>query len=117
MCNLVAESQRNAEGCLQPGSREGTDGRGYRAVGDCVFQALQEPNCSHRSGTGDIGFDAGFQSIPKLLHGDDLRRLSAGAKLDNGDPETLLFSLKRFFGFLSDDQKQIFLETVTEKTT
>jgi len=41
----------------------------------------------------------------------------AGANLDNGDPETLLFSLKRFFGFLSDDQKQIFLETVTEKTT
>jgi len=40
----------------------------------------------------------------------------AGANLDNGDPETLLFSLKRFFGFLSDDQKQIFLETVTENT-
>jgi hypothetical protein len=40
----------------------------------------------------------------------------AGANLDNGDPETLLFSLKRFIGFLSDDQKQILLETVTEKT-
>jgi hypothetical protein len=40
----------------------------------------------------------------------------AGANLDNGDPETLLFSLSRFFGFLSDDQKQIFLETVAEKT-
>ena len=40
----------------------------------------------------------------------------AGANLDNGDPGTLLFSLKRFFGFLSDDQKQIFLETVAEKT-
>jgi hypothetical protein len=40
----------------------------------------------------------------------------AGANLDHGDPETLLFSLKRFIGFLSDDQKQIFLETVTEKT-
>jgi len=40
----------------------------------------------------------------------------AGANLDNGDPETLLFSMKRFFGFLSDDQKLRFLETVTEKT-
>ena len=40
----------------------------------------------------------------------------AGANLDNGDPETLLFSLKRFIGFLRDDQKQILLETVVEKT-
>ena len=40
----------------------------------------------------------------------------AGANLDNGDPATLLFSITRFFGFLTDDQKQTFLETVTEKT-
>ena len=40
----------------------------------------------------------------------------AGANLDNGDPETLLFSAERFFGFLTDDQKQTFLETVTEQS-
>jgi len=40
----------------------------------------------------------------------------AGANMDNGDPETLLFSAERFFGFLTDDQKQTFLETVTEKS-
>jgi len=40
----------------------------------------------------------------------------AGATLDSGDPETLLFSAERFFGFLTDDQKQTFLETVTEKS-
>ena len=40
----------------------------------------------------------------------------AGANLDNGDPETLLFSLKRFFGVLTEDQKQIFFEEVVEKT-
>jgi len=40
----------------------------------------------------------------------------AGANLDNGDPETLLFSLKRFFNFLSQEQKRAFLETAMEKS-
>jgi len=40
----------------------------------------------------------------------------AGANLDNGDPATLLFSATRFFGFLTDDQRQTFLETVAEKS-
>jgi hypothetical protein len=39
----------------------------------------------------------------------------AGANLDNGDPETLLFSMTRFFRFLLEHQKQAFLETLTEK--
>ncbi len=39
----------------------------------------------------------------------------AGAKLDNGDPETLLFSMARFFKFLPREQRQAFLEGVTEK--
>jgi hypothetical protein len=34
----------------------------------------------------------------------------AGANLDDGDPETLVFSMKRFFRFLSDNQKQQFLK-------
>ena len=38
----------------------------------------------------------------------------AGANLDNGDPETLLFSMKRFFRFLSNDQKQEFLKSISE---
>jgi hypothetical protein len=36
----------------------------------------------------------------------------AGANLDNGDPEMLLFSMKRFFRFLSGDQKQEFLKSI-----
>jgi hypothetical protein len=36
----------------------------------------------------------------------------AGANLDNGDPETLLFSMKKFFGFLSEPQKQEFLQSI-----
>jgi hypothetical protein len=33
----------------------------------------------------------------------------AGANLDNGNPETLLFSMTRFFKFLPEQQKQAFL--------
>ena len=33
----------------------------------------------------------------------------AGANLDNGDPETLLFSMTRFFKFLPGEQQQAFL--------
>ena len=41
----------------------------------------------------------------------------AGANLDNGDPETLLFSMTRFFRLLPEDHKQAFLENLTEKTS
>jgi len=39
----------------------------------------------------------------------------AGANLDNGDPETLLFSMTRFFRFLSAEQKEAFLNSLTER--
>ena len=38
----------------------------------------------------------------------------AGANLDNGNPETLLFSMTRFFRFLSEEQKQSFRESLSE---
>jgi len=38
----------------------------------------------------------------------------AGANLDNGDPEMLLFSMKRFFRFLSTGQKQEFVKSISE---
>jgi hypothetical protein len=41
----------------------------------------------------------------------------AGANLDNGNPDTLLFSMARFFKFLPEDQKQIFLENLPEKAS
>ena len=41
----------------------------------------------------------------------------AGANLDNGDPETLLFSMTRFFRFLPEAQKQAFLVSLTEKAS
>ena len=39
----------------------------------------------------------------------------AGANLDNGDPETLLFSMTRFFKFLPEEQKQAFLGGLEER--
>ena len=38
----------------------------------------------------------------------------AGASLDHGDPETLLFSMTKYFRFLPEQQKQAFLDTLTE---
>jgi hypothetical protein len=39
----------------------------------------------------------------------------AGANLDNGDPETLLFSATGFSRFLPEAQKQVFLKTLSEE--
>jgi hypothetical protein len=41
----------------------------------------------------------------------------AGASLDKENPETLLFSIMRFFKFLPGEQRQEFLHRVTENTS
>jgi hypothetical protein len=41
----------------------------------------------------------------------------AGVNLDNGDPETLLFSMTRFFKFLLGEQRQAFLGGLSEKAS
>jgi hypothetical protein len=41
----------------------------------------------------------------------------AGANLDHGDPEMLMFSMTRFFRFLSEEQRQAFLENTSEKVS
>jgi hypothetical protein len=41
----------------------------------------------------------------------------AGANLDHGDPETLLFSMTRFFKFLPGEQRQPFLAGLSEKAS
>jgi hypothetical protein len=38
----------------------------------------------------------------------------AGAHLDNGDPETLLFSMTRFFKFLPEEQRRPFFGSMSE---
>ena len=39
----------------------------------------------------------------------------AGANLDHGDPERLLFAMTRFFKFLPEEQRQAFLGGISEK--
>ncbi|MGA8837725.1 MAG: hypothetical protein WB538_19000, partial [Candidatus Sulfotelmatobacter sp.] len=39
----------------------------------------------------------------------------AGANLDHGDPEMLLFSMKRFFKFLPEEQRRAFLMGLGKK--
>ncbi|MGB6989201.1 MAG: hypothetical protein WBD89_08205, partial [Candidatus Sulfotelmatobacter sp.] len=41
----------------------------------------------------------------------------AGANLDDGDPEMLLFSMTRFFKFLPDGQKRAFLGGLGEEAS
>jgi hypothetical protein len=41
----------------------------------------------------------------------------AGANLDHGDPEILLFSMTRFFKFLPGEQKHAFLKSLTENAS
>jgi hypothetical protein len=41
----------------------------------------------------------------------------AGANLEHGDPEMLLFSMTRFFKFLLEEQRQAFLEQATQKAS
>jgi hypothetical protein len=41
----------------------------------------------------------------------------AGANLDNGDPEALLFSMTRFFKFLPGEQRHAFLVGLNEKAS
>ena len=41
----------------------------------------------------------------------------AGANLDHGNPETMLFSMIRFFRLLPENQRQAFLEHLSEKAS
>ena len=41
----------------------------------------------------------------------------AGANLDNGNPEMLLFSMTRFFKFLPGERRQAFLAQATQKAS
>jgi hypothetical protein len=41
----------------------------------------------------------------------------AGANLDYGDPEMLLFSMSRLLKFLPEEQRQVFLEALREKAS
>jgi hypothetical protein len=56
--------------------------------------------------------------IPRLLPREMIcADFIAGANLDNRDPEMLLFSMTRFYKFLPGEQRQAFLESLSEKAS
>src|SRR5208282_6070460 len=96
LCNLVAQSARDAEGGLQACSGEGVDGKGRGAGGVDLFQGLQNPDSRYRAGDRDGSSDAGHGQFARLLPGDDLRRLSGWRALGQwqpGDPAQLDLTL------------------------
>ena len=84
-------------------------GRDTEPCGNHLLQTLQEPDPSHRAGDRDGSPDAGNRQVPRLLPGDDLRRLPGGSNLENENPEVLLQSALRFFKFLPGEERQTFL--------
>jgi hypothetical protein len=86
-------------------------------VGADLLQGLQEPDPRHRAGNRDGSPNVGKRPIPGLLSGNDLWDFLAGANLDNGDPEMLLYSMTRFFKFLPAEQRQAFLGDLSEKAS
>ena len=84
-------------------------------MGDYLFQALQKPDPGHRASARDGGSDAGKRPLPRLLPGNDLCGLLAGANLQEGDPDVLLRALSSSFKFLPDNQRQAFLQIVNEQ--
>jgi choline dehydrogenase-like flavoprotein len=72
LCTLGAQGARTTQGGVQAGSGEIPDGEGNRAVGDPLFQGLQESTTGDRARPGGSGPDARDGQISRVLLGDDL---------------------------------------------
>ena len=110
LCNLVAQSTKNAKGAIPAGSGKGTDGQGRGTVRADLLQGVQEPDSGDRASHRDGGTDAGLGSSHvgyclEMICADFL----AGASLDQQNPDSLLFSTTRLFNFLSCDQQEALL--------
>src|SRR5206468_10750404 len=80
LCNLAAQSSSPAERRVPARGRKRAYRERNRTLGDYLFQTLQEPDPGHRAGAGSSSSDAGKRSLPRLLPGDDLRRLLGGSE-------------------------------------
>jgi hypothetical protein len=87
-------------------------GRENGALGNHPFQVLQEP---------DSGIEQVIETAALILGSDRSRGYClemicadfiAGADLENRNPETLLFSMTRFFKFLPRPQQQASLQEI-----
>jgi hypothetical protein len=100
------------------GSRAGTNGRGQGTVGRSFISKFYKSQISV--------IDRALETATLMLDSNKSRSYCleticadclAGANLDNQNPETLLFSMTRFFKFLPGEQRQEFLEGLSEKAS
>ena len=81
-------------------------------MGDHRLQAVPEPDqLLRKPSKRRLGSNRSRGYCPEMICADFL----AGANLDNGDPETRLFSMTRFFNFLPGEQRQVFLGSLDDK--
>jgi hypothetical protein len=117
LCNLVAPGTGNAQGAVQAGSRKGTDGKETEPWEVIYFKLYQSqmPVIERAIETACLmlGSDRSRGYCLEMICADFL----AGANLDHGDPEMLLFSMTRFFRFLPEEKQQAFLEGLSEKAS
>src|SRR5438552_13861116 len=68
-----AQSSSTPQRTVPARGGEGAYRERNRTLGDCLFQALQEPDPGDRTSAGDSGFDVGKRPLSRLLSGNDLR--------------------------------------------
>ena len=117
MCNLAAPGWFSAEGSIQAGSGDGTDGRESEPweIIYCKPCKTQIPIIEQTIETAALmlGTDKSRGYCLEMICADFL----AGANLENEDPPVLLQSMSRFFKFLPGEQRQAFLHEVNEKAS
>jgi hypothetical protein len=117
LCNLVAPGTGNAQGEFkQEVEREltGKETEPWEIIYFKLYQS-QMPVIERAIETAALmlGSDRSRGYCLEMICADFL----AGANLDHGDPEMLLFSMTRFFKFLPEEQRQAFLEGLSEKAS
>jgi hypothetical protein len=114
---LGAQCSGNANRGLQAGSGEGTDREGNGALRADLLQVYKSriPVIEQAIETAALmlGSDKSRGYCLEMICADFL----AGASLGDQNPETLLYSMTRFFKFLPDEQQQAFLENLPEKAS
>jgi len=117
LCNLVAQSAADAEEDFKKEVERELTGRETEAWEIVYFKLYQSqmPVIEKAIETAALmlGSNLSRGYCLEMICADFL----AGANLDNGDPETLLFSMTRFFKFLPGEQRKAFLEDLSEKAS
>ena len=83
---------------------------GRRSRGRLIYvkaSSSTSPRYRHRESERKTSSGVG-NAVPASVPGNDLFGVFGWAILDNGDPETLLFSMTRFSKFLPEEQRHLY---------